>query len=406
MAIKSITEKKKFGRTEIGFVYSYDEEKPEEKTLVAKINSSKKYIEYYPVKAEKLFFNTIYLHGFSSLPELFNNKGYAKNGLLYYIDTCFENKKIKSIKVNRTGNCKAVKNKKDTYLHLSYSLLEEISNEVGSMNYYNNAQKSSFVRKTLKREFPTYVKETKIKTPKYKVKNALRVLNNQDVNTFEKIDIDAVTEILKKLLSSKYTDQIKKSELFTTTKLKIDVATLDEIVKEFSENLKNKISESKWGKFLSKNLFLIDSKYIKAIPELNLVLGGSRKVDFGLVDTQGFLDIYEIKLPSTRLLESQPDHGNYIWNKEAIKAIVQVEKYLSHANRKAGDLKDDIKREKSISLDVVSPRAYIIMGTTQQLDTDEKRTDFRMLKNQFKNIEIILYDELLERLKNQMKRAE
>ena len=41
------------------------------------------------------------------------------------------------------------------------------------------------------------------------------------------------------------------------------------------------------------------------------------------------------------------------------------------------------------------------MGTNAQLDSLEKEEDFRVLRQSLKNIEVILYDELLERLKNQ-----
>ena len=41
------------------------------------------------------------------------------------------------------------------------------------------------------------------------------------------------------------------------------------------------------------------------------------------------------------------------------------------------------------------------MGANAQLDSLEKEEDFRVLRQSLKNIEVILYDELLERLKNQ-----
>ncbi len=41
------------------------------------------------------------------------------------------------------------------------------------------------------------------------------------------------------------------------------------------------------------------------------------------------------------------------------------------------------------------------MGHSRQLNTKEKQEDFRVLRSSLKNSEIILYNELLERLKNQ-----
>jgi len=51
---------------------------------------------------------------------------------------------------------------------------------------------------------------------------------------------------------------------------------------------------------------------------------------------------------------------------------------------------------------VIRPRAVLIIGHSRQLDTPEKMTDFRVLRMSLKNVEIVTYDELLQRLKNQM----
>ncbi|WP_276504842.1 Shedu immune nuclease family protein [Terrimonas pollutisoli] len=159
--------------------------------------------------------------------------------------------------------------------------------------------------------------------------------------------------------------------------------------------------ESDWGEFLERNLFLIDSKYVKTIPELNVVLAGARKVDFGLIDSQGYLDMFEIKKPQTELIAPKQDRGNYYWHPNATMALTQAEKYLYYAESRRKILEEDIERQKRHKVNVIKPRAYIIMGHTKQLDTKEKQEDFRILRSSLKNLEIILYDELLERLKNQ-----
>ena len=169
----------------------------------------------------------------------------------------------------------------------------------------------------------------------------------------------------------------------------------------FQKNLEDGISENLWGKYLKKNLFLLDSKYVKILPELNVILRGSRNVDFGMIDTKGYLDIFEIKKPDTPILAADTDRGNYYWHTSTVKAIVQAEKYLFNAERKASNLAEDISREERISVKVVKPRAILITGHSDQLDSDEKRDDFKVLRQSLKNIDIILYDELLEGLENQ-----
>src|SRR5690606_23944446 len=124
---------------------------------------------------------------------------------------------------------------------------------------------------------------------------------------YKEEDIIRLTDILSSLMKSNFRSKITQSELFKATKLKIDTVTFTEVIDQFEQKLAKKTTEASWGKFLEDNLFLIDSKYIHPIPQLNLVLGGSRKVDFGLIDIQGYLDIFEIKKPETKLLSSKKD---------------------------------------------------------------------------------------------------
>lgn len=132
------------------------------------------------------------------------------------------------------------------------------------------------------------------------------------------------------------------------------------------------------------------------------MLGGERKADFGLIDSQGYLDLFEIKKPTTSLLATTTDRGNHYWSSDAVKAITQAEKYLYNAERKASALAEVIKREKKIVVSVIRPRAVVIMGHSDQLDTPEKETDFRVLRMSLKNVGVVTYDELLQRMKNQM----
>ena len=100
-------------------------------------------------------------------------------------------------------------------------------------------------------------------------------------------------------------------------------------------------------------------------------------------------------------MSKETDRGNYYWHAETVKAIVQAEKYLYNAERKASTLADDIRREERIDVKVIKPRAILIIGHSNQLDDDNKKEDFKVLRKSLKNIEIVLYDELVEGMENQ-----
>jgi hypothetical protein len=409
MAIKSTEEIKKVGNNSIILGYIFDDKTPGDKHLIYEINKNKRIVEFYPNPraAKYYFFDKITFQGFFNLPEVVRPNGYIKNRVLDYLNKAFKDKGIKSITIIRTGKSETIKRGKNRHIYISYKSLKRISDEIGSINFYHGRFKTQLVNKYLNSDFPSLVKIQSRQKPKDEIKRAIQSLSAQNVEDFEKEDISKLTDMLSAFMKSSFKSQITKSALFKSTKLKFDTVTLDEIINSFEQMLKKKTSEAEWGQFLESNLFLIDSKYIHAVPQLNVVLGSTRKVDFGLIDNQGYLDIFEIKKPDTTLLTSTKDsRGNYVWDKQALEAIVQAEKYLFHAEGKRTILREDLMRERQISLEVIRPRTFIIIGTSDQLGSKDKRDDFRILKNQFKNIEIILYDELLQRLKNQKKSLE
>ncbi|MFC1981069.1 Shedu anti-phage system protein SduA domain-containing protein [Chloroflexota bacterium] len=59
------------------------------------------------------------------------------------------------------------------------------------------------------------------------------------------------------------------------------------------------------------------------------------------------------------------------------------------------------RTEKGIDVKVIRPRAILVIGSRAQLDSPNKDKDFRVLQDSLKNVEVIPYDDLLIRLKNQ-----
>lgn len=407
MATKNIEETKIVGNNTLFEGFVFDEDKPTIKQRTYLINQNKRIIEFYPRSAKYYFFDKVILVGFLKLPDFLKKNGFSKNRILDHINRSFKGKKIKSLTIIRTGQSCIVKRKRDLHLHLNYKNVVQLCDEIGSFNFFNSRQRTILVNKHFLNDFPKIIKIKSSKDSQDQIKKSIQNLQIQNEDDFKKEDVEGVTNILTNLMKTSHKSQISKSKLFKNTKIKFDSVTLDEIIKKFEELLIKRTTEADWGKFLENNLNLIDSKYIHSIPQLNLVLGGTRKVDFGLVDILGYLDIFEIKKPITKLLTKNKDRrGNYEWDKEALESVTQAEKYLFHAERKGSSLKEDIKRERNINLEVIRPRAFVIMGHSEQLNNEAKKQDFRILKNQFKNIEIILYDELLERLKNQKKSIE
>lgn len=109
--------------------------------------------------------------------------------------------------------------------------------------------------------------------------------------------------------------------------------------------------------------------------------------------------MFEIKKPTTPPLYKNTDRGNYYWHTETVKAITQAEKYLFESERKEPVLSEDIKRENNEDVEVIKPKVFLVIGSSEQLDKNNMKEDFRILRESLKNVNIILYDELYERFK-------
>lgn len=396
MAIK--IESRKEGNLEK--IQVFDEDSPDEKKVKYVIDKDNKEIRFFPDIDQKNKLKEIVLKGFSELPKEFNKKGYIKAGVTYYLQKKFEKFSVDKIIIEK--GCKnSIRKYKGTYkIQINYDTFVQLKNRLSTMIYESKIEKSRFVDNFFFEKFPRKFDKPKQKT-KERASKLIRNLDEGLVEELQSDDVNKLIDFVELVLQKKYTSSQHKQKLFSAAKLKIDDVAVKEVIEDFEKLLNKDPSESEWGKHLKKNLYLIDSKYVGVLSELNVVLAGTRKVDFGLVDSQGYLDLFEIKKPSTKLLAKSKDRGNHYWSQDAIKSIVQAEKYLFNAERKGSVLKEDIKSQRNVSVEVLKPRAFVLIGHESQLDTEAKKNDFRILRMSLKNIEVVLYNELLDRIKNQ-----
>jgi hypothetical protein len=379
-------------------IHVFDVDRPQDRHLAYAIDRNRKKILFYP--RDDFVVPIVTLNGFRSLPDEFSERGYIKAGLMYYLDKKFKEQNVYRFFISKT-DADSIRKVRDGYRAImSYSSLQWIKNKLTQMSNEAKAERSQVVDEFFAKTYPRKYSSTTVSA----ARRASHVVKNLDESIIEHLgpdDQNQIFDFIEILLKKRYKSVTHKRRLFRSAKLKVDDIAVSEVLNEFEELLDQNPNETKWGKFLEKNLYLLDSKYVSVIPQLNVVLAGARKVDFGLVDSNGFLDLFEIKKPTTPLFAARQDRGNHYWNTEAVKAITQAEKYLFNAERKASSLTEDIKREVELSVSVKKPRAFLIIGMTSQLDSEAKKDDFRVLRMSLKNVEIILYDELFERLKNQ-----
>lgn len=382
-------------------IWVSEEDDPESRRLAYRINKRTKNISFYPKEGD-FFLSEVTIDGFENLPDDFSDNGYIKQGVQYYLNKKLESKSIASLEISKdkATTIRKVRNQEVYNLILKYDDFKTLREQFLVVNNQSSQSKNDILDGFFYNHFPDKFEES-TSTSQQQYRNVIKNLNSDIIEHFTPDDLNKMEGFITELLDKRYQSNSHKFLQLARTKIKVDTIAIDRILAEFQKNLEDGISENLWGKYLKKNLFLLDSKYVKILPELNVILRGSRNVDFGMIDTKGYLDIFEIKKPDTPILAADTDRGNYYWHTSTVKAIVQAEKYLFNAERKASNLAEDISREERISVKVVKSRAILITGHSDQLDSDEKRDDFKVLRQSLKNIDIILYDELLEGLENQ-----
>ena len=368
-----------------------------------RINKKKKEVLCF-IEDSEYFVDTIHLEGFTDVPKEFSEKGYIPSGVQYALNSFLKNENINKFTISKEDKKRyqAVKNGINiTIPYTQFVLYKKEMMRINSESQLERKKATNYFFATL---FPQHFEVEKESLNQKKT----RFLSGMDINiipSLSKDELDKLQDFVFSMLDNRYIDINKKINLLSQYKENVDILLIDEAIKKFEENMEKKVSESDWGEYIKKYLFLLETKYVKIIPELNLSTCTWRKVDFAYIDYQRYIDLFEIKKPNTSLLCKTQDRGNYYWHADTVKAIIQAEKYLFACERKAPILAEDIKRETSMDVLIVKPKAFLIIGSSTQLLNDDMRNDFRILRDSLKNIEIILYDELLERFKNLKKRT-
>jgi hypothetical protein len=183
----------------------------------------------------------------------------------------------------------------------------------------------------------------------------------------------------------------------------VEIDSLKKLSDEFKEELANQHPENWWQNYIQARILIMQQGYIRPIQKMNVALGNTKFPDFALVTYDNYLDILEIKKPDTRILKEDKSRGNYHWDTELSRAIIQVENYLELIANQAAQVRSYVKDSYALELKVVRPRGFILAGNSAEFLSQKQRDDFRLLSHGLKNVTVITYDELLIRLENHIR---
>ena len=224
-------------------------------------------------------------------------------------------------------------------------------------------------------------------------------------------ECDKYQEIYKRYIERKSTLTLSGyRESVSNSNLAIELAQFSTALYQLEEMLSRSegISESVWQERIQEILQLLYPKYILCNREITFkgIDGYDKRPDFLLVDTNGFVDILEIKKPDVRILTKQASYrNNYVPVREFAGAIQQIEKYIFCLTSLEKSQKEVLEQLRvllpdGINPEVVNPQGILLLGRSKDFNAQQKR-DFELIKRQYKNIaDIMTYDDLIQRLRN------
>lgn len=375
--------------------YRQHKEKETEPVLIYIKKTNRFIFEFDGVSIKK-----VTIEGHSSIPSYMNSYGYgfdnkSLNGIIKQLD----DSRINNVLISKSKKSK----KQGTTLIISEEDLQKLLTNIGQEQYACNATKKILVTNLLVEIYPSFSFDFKgINSNKNVV---IRNLNEKLIDKLTADDVDAIGDFyIKAAQKFKRPDVVKKMNIKLSKASQL--LTLTEIIDKIEKLLAANPAEKKWQELFDEYITFFDSRYAHKLNYKNIATGLTKYPDLVLVDIYGYIDFYELKKSGEPLIEYDSSHKTWYWTKEVSKVIAQTSDYLQKARDNAKSYSSQIKIETEtedsdgIEVDIVNPKGIIVIGTSAQLNSAKKRNNFKALRESLKDIEFLLYDELLERLKN------
>lgn len=238
----------------------------------------------------------------------------------------------------------------------------------------------------------------------------LKLYVESRVSTILRNEIETAIDAKAKYEKYMNTKTSKKGDdllaIFGLTELEKYRMILDKLKGMLSNQVE--YNEKQWQYEILQIVQLMYPKYIHVFSEVTIrdvYSGKKRRLDYLLVDSNGNVDIIEIKRPFNEcILSSAKYRDNFIPMRELSGSVMQIEKYIFWLNKwgRAAEkellekYKDDLPND--FELKIINPSAIIIIGREIGF-TDEQKSDFEIIKRKYTNvIDVITYDELVKRI--------
>ena len=216
---------------------------------------------------------------------------------------------------------------------------------------------------------------------------------------------DEQGEVLDVVARNTKSIALSKPDKLATLKKDIELVTLEGLIERYEELMEAKLTERNWQEFLEANSFILGLAFGYPVVKVRgqASVGGHRLsgkgetiADFlvknSLTDNSA---IIEIKTPQTRMFDKGSyRNGIYPPSGELVGAVNQALNQKHHFEREIAQIK---MNSRLFDIESYSVRCCLVAGTMPA--DDDRKKSFELFRGNSKHVEIVTFDELLEKLK-------
>lgn len=178
--------------------------------------------------------------------------------------------------------------------------------------------------------------------------------------------------------------------LLSIQKMELAVKRLEQIILGEYKN------EVEIQHFLKRNMWMIGNDYVYIVE--NGIVNAKNILDMVPQDFESYIDIIEVKLPQEKLFNFDDSHNNYYSTSHLTKAIAQTQNYIFELEKKTVD--EEYQQKNGCK--VIRPKGIILFGSQEPLNECEQQY-LRILNSSYHNLQIVTYQQLLEKAKNTLR---
>ena len=221
----------------------------------------------------------------------------------------------------------------------------------------------------------------------------------------EDLSVDEQRVILRAM--GNHAAKLAEDEPANLAKLRSDIelVTLENLIQKFEEILGQKLAEDRWQEFFNENPFILNMAFgypvIKVRDQASVggrkLSGDGEKITDVLVKNSLTKNtaVFEIKTPQTPLLNKRPFRGGvYTPSADLSGSINQALDQKYQFQKHVAQIKENTRL---YNIESYAVHCCLVVGRTPE--GKDRQKSFELFRRNSKDVEIVTFDELLEKLK-------